>query len=222
MIKKMAQIILNDFLYLIIKKIALIIVKNILYFKLFKKHHDKLNLCSGNQVIEGYTSLDYNFSADLIVNLNKGRLPFKSNSMSVVVCTSAINYFTRLRGQEIINDVYRILKIGGIARFSSQDLELIANKYVNKDAKFFFQKLSNGKERFEGKTMGDKFNSWFYGYESHAGGCKYFYDFETLSELFICAGFKIVEKKNYLDSNLESIDKIDNRKNQMFFLEAVK
>ena len=205
-----------------IKKIALVILKNISYLKLFKKHHYKLNLCSGHQVIEGYTSLDYNFHANLTINLNRGRLPFKSNSISVVVCTSAINYFTRSRGQEIINEVYRILKTGGIARFSSQDLELIANKYVNKDAKFFFQKLPNGEERFEGKTMGDKFNSWFYGYKSHAGGCKYFYDFETLSELFICAGFKIIEKKNYLDSRLENIDKIDNRKNQMFFLEAIK
>jgi len=205
-----------------IKKIALIILKNISYFKLIKKHHDKLNLCSGNQVIEGYTSLDYNFSADLIVNLNKGRLPFKSETMSAVVCTSAINYFTRSRGQEILDEVYRILKVDGIARFSSQDLELIAKKYVNKDTNFFFEKLLNGKERFEGKTIGDKFNSWFYGYETHAGSCKYFYDYETLSSLFVSAGFKIVEKKKYLESNLASVDKIDNRKDQMFFLEAVK
>jgi SAM-dependent methyltransferase len=206
----------------IIKKIALVILKNISYLSFFKKHHEKLNLCSGNQVVEGYTSLDYNFYADLTVNLNRGKLPFKSDSLSVVVCTSAINYFTRSRGQEIINEVYRILKTGGVARFSSQDLEFIANKYVNKDTKFFFQKLSNGKERFEGKTMGDKFNSWFYGYDSHAGGCKYFYDFETLSDLFSSAGFKIIEQKNYLDSRLYNIDMIDNRKNQMFFLEAVK
>jgi len=205
-----------------IKKIALVILKNISYLSFLKKHYEKLNLCSGNQVIEGYVSLDYNFSADLIVNLNRGKLPFKSNSMSVVICTSAINYFTRSRGQEIINEVYRILKTGGVTRFSSQDLELIANKYVNKDTKFFFQKLSNGNERFEGKTMGDKFNSWFYGYKEHAGSCKYFYDFETLSDLFICAGFKSVEKKDYLDSRLDNIEMIDNRKNQMFFLEAIK
>ena len=206
----------------IIKKIALVILKNISYLSFFKKHHDKLNLCSGNQLIDGYTSLDYNFYSDLTVNLNSGKLPFKSESFSAVVCTSAINYFTRSRGQEIIDEVYRILKKGGVARFSSQDLELIANKYVNKDTKFFFQKLANGNESFDGKTMGDKFNSWFYGYDAHAGGCKYFYDFETLSDLFICAGFKIVEKKDYLESRLDNIEMIDNRQNQMFFLEALK
>ena len=139
--------------------------------------------------------MDYNFSANLVINLKTGRLPFKSESMSVIVCTSAINYFTRLRGQETINEVHRILKIGGIARFSSQDLELIAKKYVNKDKKFFFQTLSNGVERFEGETMGDKFNSWFYGYETHGGSCKYFYDYDTLSKLFISAGFKKLKKR---------------------------
>ena len=205
-----------------IKKLTLLILSYITYLKLLKKHHSKLNLCAGNQCIKGYTSVDYNFSANLVINLKTGWLPFKSESMSVVVCTSAINYFTRLRGQEIINEVYRILKIGGIARFSSQDLELIAKKYVNKDEKFFFQKLPSGTERFEGKTMGDKFNSWFYGYKTHGGSCKYFYDFDTLSELFISAGFKIVEKKDYLASRLENIEKIDNRKDQMFFLEAIK
>ena len=187
-----------------------------------KGNEEKLNLCSGKQIIEDYISLDYNFHADLIVNLSSGNLPFKTSSLSVVVCTSAINYFTRKRGYEIICEVYRVLKKGGVARFSSQDLELIAKKYVNKDTAFFFQKLSNGKERFEGVTMGDKFNSWFYGYESHAGGCKYFYDFETLSEVFFNAGFSVVERKQYLESQLENIEKIDNREDQMFFLEAIK
>jgi hypothetical protein len=55
---------------------------------------------------------------------------------------------------------------GGVARFASQDLEWIARRYIEKDREFFFQKLPNGKERFDGKTMGDKFNSWFYGYET--------------------------------------------------------
>ena len=207
-----------------VKKIILLIISKFNYLKFFKNKNKnkKLNLCAGRQKIKGYVSLDYNFHADLTINLNKGPLPFATDSLSVVVCTSAINYFTRKRGQEIINEVYRVLEPGGIARFSSQDLYLIANKYVNKDVKFFFQKLPNGKERFEGKTMGDKFNSWFYGYDSHAGGCKYFYDFETLSDLFSIAGFKLIEQKPYLDSRLKSIELIDNRESQMFFLEAVK
>ena len=94
--------------------------------------------------------------------------------------------------------------------------------YVVKDTDFFFQKLTNGDERFEGKTMGDKFNSWFYGYLTGGGPTKYFYDYETLADLFISAGFSVVEKKKYMDSRLKEIKSIDNREDQMFFLEAVK
>ena len=99
----------------------------------------------------------------------------------------------------------------------------VSKKYVNADKDFFFQKLPSGKERFEGKTMGDKFNSWFYGYKTYGGKrCKYFYDFESLAILFQNAGFEIIEQKEYLESRINDIEKIDNRPEQMFFLEAIK
>lgn len=206
----------------IIRKILLIILEIMSRFKMKGSKVTRLNLCSGDQKIPGYISADLSFDADLTINLSRGRLPFKSDSIEVVACISAINYFTRERGQEIVNEIYRVLCRGGIARFSSQDLEWIAKRYIEKDVEFFFQKLDNGKERFEGKTMGDKFNSWFYGYRTSGGSSKYFYDYETLADLFITAGFSIVEKKGYMDSRIEKIELIDNRKNQVFFLEAVK
>jgi predicted SAM-dependent methyltransferase len=207
---------------LIAKKVLLILLAMTSKLKLSHKQATKLNLCSGNQEILGYISADYNFVADLTINLNRGNLPFRSHSLEVVTCISAINYFTRKRGQEIVDEVYRALARGGVARFASQDLEWIAKRYIEKDRDFFFQKLPNGNVRFEGKTMGDKFNSWFYGYETIGGSSKYFYDYETLEDLFITAGFSVVEKREYMDSRIEEIEQIDNRKNQMFFLEAVK
>ncbi len=205
-----------------LRKIIFIFLEFYSKLGLHKKKPFKVNLCSGNQKIPGYLSVDYSLSAELIINLNKGKLPFKSHSLGVVTCISAINYFTRERGQEIINEVYRVLDNGGIARFASQDLRKIAKKYVENDIDFFFQKLPDGSERFEGKTMGDKFNSWFYGYESGTGSCKYFYDFETLSDMFIIAGFSVVKEKECMESELNYIELIDNRKSQMFFLEAIK
>ncbi len=182
----------------------------------------RLNLCSGAQKIPGYLSVDFGRDADLKLDLNKRNLPLRSNSLEAVTCISAINYFTNKRSQEIINEVYRVLSPGGIARFSSQDLEAIARRYVEKDMDFFFQKLPNGRERFEGKTLGDKFTAWFYGYEINGCPCRSFYDYESLESLFKLAGFSKVEKKSYRESRLEHINLIDNRPDQMFFLEAVK
>jgi predicted SAM-dependent methyltransferase len=188
-----------------------------------KKVWTKLNLCSGPIKIDDYCSVDISSSSDIKLDLEKKLLPFLDNSMEVVICISAINYFSRVRGEEIIADVYRVLKKGGVTRFATQDLADIATKYINRDKKFFFQKLADGRERFEGVTMADKINSWFYGYKTNGGkSCKYFYDYETLELLFLNAGFKSVSRKKFRESKIENIDLIDNRPDQMFFLEAIK
>jgi predicted SAM-dependent methyltransferase len=182
----------------------------------------KINLCSGTIKVPGYCSIDLVLSADLILDLSKVKLPFKNGSIDAAICISGINYFSRLQGEKLVNETYRVLKLGGIARFAVQDLKSLTRKYVEEDYDFFFQKLPNGKERFDGSTLGDKFVSWFYGYPTAGGPCKYFYDYESLAYIFHDAGFSIVEQKSYLESRLSEIDKIDNRPDQMFFLEAVK
>ena len=52
--------------------------------------------------------------------------------------------------------------------------------------------------------------------------CRFFYDYDSLALLFQEAGFSVVERKAYLDSKLEHIELIDNRPEQLFYLEAIK
>jgi len=182
----------------------------------------KVNLCSGTQKLAGYFSVDFSGGADLRLDLSRNDLPFRSGSLDAVVCMSAINYFTRTRAQEIVREVYRVLKPGGVTRFGVQDMEAIARRYVSKDRDFFFQKLADGRDRFEGPTLGDKFAAWFYGYAIKGVPCRYFYDYDSLAYLFTTAGFSRVDRKNYQESRLESIHLIDNRPDQMFYLEAIK
>jgi len=191
-------------------------------FKLSKKKFDKINLCSGPVLLPDYLNIDKGVGVDLVWDLSKSFPPIKPNSIDILVCISSINYFTRARGKEIIEQVYRILKPGGIARFGTQDLRLIVEKYINQDEAFFFQKRPDGNDRFKGKTMCDKINSWFYGYKTAGGTGKYFYDYETLELLFKESGFGMVERKNFRESRIKDIEKIDNREDQMFFLEAIK
>lgn len=179
-----------------------------------------VNLCSGPQAVPGYFSVDL-VGANLNVDLEESLLPFANDSIDRVVCMSAINYFTRERGELIVADIYRILKPGGIFRMGVQDLNEIAKRYVQRDKKFFFQQL-NGRDRFEGVTYADKFNAWFYGYRSNNATCKYMYDYETLTLICENVGFSTIERKNFMESRLAHIEMIDNRPDQMFFLEAVK
>lgn len=188
----------------------------------FRMDIRRVNLCCGPLRILGYLNIDISSSADLPLDLSKKNLPIGDESIDVVVCMSAINYFTRTRAGEIIREVHRVLQPGGIARFAVQDLEHLAVHYVNKDRGFFFQKLPDGRDRFEGPTFGDKFAAWFYGYESGGSTCKYFYDFDSLAFLFHQANFSMVEKSAFHSSRIPGITQIDNRPDQMFFLEAIK
>lgn len=182
----------------------------------------RVNLCCGPIHLEGYINVDLSKTADVVIDLEKELLPFPDQSIDVVVCISAINYFTRQRGEEIIRDVQRALKPGGIARFASQDLRILSAKYLSRDREFYFQKLPDGRERLPGRTFADKFNAFFYGFETVGKHCKYVYDYETLASIFTEAGFGKVSLARYRESAIPGIESIDNRPEQMFFLEAVK
>ena len=182
----------------------------------------KLNLACGNQKVPGYFGIDLVEGADLRLDLARTDLPFAASSLEAVVCMSAINYFTRARAQQLAREMHRVLRAGGVCRVGVQDMKSLAERYVRGDREFFFQKLADGRERFEGPTLGDKFAAWFYGYAVGAHRCEYFYDFESLAHLFREAGFGVVERKAFRESRIAEAALLDNRADQMFFLEAVK
>jgi SAM-dependent methyltransferase len=182
----------------------------------------KVNLCSGTQKVPGWLGIDLVDGADLRLDLARMDLPFPESSLDALVCMSAINYFTRGRAQQLVREMRRVLRPGGVCRIGVQDMRALAERYVREDRAFFFQKLGNGRDRFEGPTLGDKFAAWFYGYAVGAYRCEYFYDFESLAYLFREAGFSLVERKAYRDSRLPEVELLDNRADQMFFLEALK
>jgi SAM-dependent methyltransferase len=196
--------------------------RHVLEFRLRPLGIRKVNLCCGQQRVPGYFGIDAIDGCDLRLDLSLHDLPFAEESLETVVCMSAINYFTRARGRQLVREVFRVLRPGGICRMGVQDMRALAERYVRNDVDFFFQKIPNGRDRFEGPTIGDKFAAWFYGYKINGIPCRYFYDFDSLAYLFKEAGFSTVEKKQFRESRLENIELIDNRPDQMFFLEAVK
>jgi predicted SAM-dependent methyltransferase len=121
---------------------------------------------------------------------------------------SFINYPKKKRALEIIKDVHRVLKKGGVCRFGVQDLELICTKYLS------------------GEFDCERVNRWFGhqdGYVSNGKKNKYVYDYKTLSEMFYYAGFIWVSKKlGYREHFLSPLNVYDNREGQMFYLEAIK
>lgn len=181
-----------------------------------------VNLCAGTQRVPGWLAVDVDGDVDLLLDLSRSDLPFADGSLEAVACMSAINYFARPRALRIVAETHRVLRPGGVARFGVQDLRRLAARYVARDLAFFGQKRPDGTDRFEGETLGDKFASWFYGYPTAGGPCRYVYDYESLALLFHAAGFSVVEERPFQSSRLADAGLLDNRPDQMFFLEAVK
>jgi len=177
----------------------------------------KINLCGGPVKIEGYTNIDKNNGADIVYDI-KNSIPVESNSIEIIVMSQALNYFTYEECKFVIKEIYRVLIPGGIIRVSLPDLKIFAKAYLENDTDFLFQKLPSGKDRFVGKTIGDKFISEAYYY----GDQKYFFDFGSCAELFHEQGFRHVRQCKYRESIIPNIEKIDDRPELSFYLEAIK
>ncbi len=168
----------------------------------------KVNLCGAG--LKDFINIDASWKADKTVNLNRRKIPMKDNSVDVLICMSAIGYFTKERGEFLIRDVHRILKYGGVCRFGTQDLELICENFLANDPDFKCERI----------------NEWFNGYEASGHKSKYVYDEITLLKLFINSGFDM--SNIFCMPYQESADltvklgQYDNRSEQMFFIEAVK
>jgi predicted SAM-dependent methyltransferase len=196
--------------------------RKLLEYRLRPLGVQKVNLCCGPKQVPGYFGIDVIAGCDLHLDISRYDLPFRDDGLEAVVCMSAINYFTRRRAEELVRETFRVLRQGGVCRMGVQDMRALSERYLRNDTEFFFQKLPDGKDRFEGPTIGDKFAAWFYGYAIKGMPCRYFYDYDSLAYLFKEAGFSIVDKKQFRESRLKGIELIDNRPDQMFFLEAVK
>ncbi|MEZ7196518.1 class I SAM-dependent methyltransferase [Pseudodesulfovibrio karagichevae] len=181
----------------------------------------RVNLCCGTNLLPGYVNLDVNPPADIVIDLDEKLLPFPDASVRHLVCISAINYLARERAAEVVADVHRVLVPGGIARFAVQDLRELVSHYLQGDA-FYAEKLPDGRDRFPGATFGDKLNEFFGGFRAGTKRCRHVYDFQSLSLLFSQAGFDSIRRMEYRESAIPGIEAIDNRPEQMFFLEAVK
>ena len=105
---------------------------------------NRVNLCCGPILLNDYVNVDINPVADVVIDLEKELLPFPDNSVDTLICIAGINYFSRQRGIEIITDVHRVLRPGGVARFATQDLRKLATSYIEGDARFFNQTLPDG------------------------------------------------------------------------------
>ena len=91
----------------------------------------KLNLGCGGSRVEGYINVDlYSEARDLQCDLSKFPYPFKDNSADEIVMSHVIEHLSWQITERVLEEVYRILKPGGMFVVGFPDFLECARNYV--------------------------------------------------------------------------------------------
>jgi len=159
--------------------------------------------------VDGWKSPATDFEYDL-----RETIPLSDNSVSYIFTEHVLEHVTLEEGKLVLKEFYRILEKDGIARIVVPDLDLCCKAFLSKDTDWF----AKVDDKFETAGMG--FNSIFY---NHAH--RYIYDFESLNQMLLDAGFKTIKKQKYnesFDQNLLVNKSSDSRTLVSLYVEAVK
>lgn len=92
-----------------------------------------LNIACGMRFHEDWINIDFSANSPLIRKTNiLGGLPFDQASIDVAYSSHFLEHLAPEQAQALLNDVFRILKPGGILRVVVPDLENICREYLKK------------------------------------------------------------------------------------------
>jgi len=152
------------------------------------KKQKMLHLGCGKRNIPGFIHVDLDDFSHIDYRHEISTLPmFLANSVDLIYCAHALEYFDREGAKNVLKEWYRVLKPGGILRIAVPDFENIVNvykKYKDLDHKGILGPLYG---RMAIKTKkGEK-----YIYHKTA------YDFKSLKKVLETAGFKKIKRYDW-------------------------
>jgi len=135
-------------------------------------------------------------------NLEYG-LPFSDDSVDFVYTSHVLEHFFLESAENVLRDIYRVLKIGGRCRVCVPDLQytylLYAQGHKEEALSYFF-----------GHRNGE--------FNKH----RYMYDFELLAALLEKVGFRSIERCAYQQGLVPDLDRLDDRPEETLYVECVK
>lgn len=160
----------------------------------------KINLGSGRTIKKGFLNIDLLPGADLTLDL-RNPLPFESNSCELIFSE---HFFEHVQYPgpvtSLFKECHRILKPGGILKFSVPDTEWPLKAYATgPDADYFRACLEHNWHPSDCQTMIEHINFHFRQNGQHC----FAYDYETAKKALHNAGFRNIMKDLY-DPELDS------------------
>lgn len=193
----------------------------IVYSNLNKKNKiKKLHIGCGAIYKEGWINIDNNSDKnikkiDLVWDLRK-KLPFPGNSVDFIYSEHFIEHLTYQQGQELLKNLFNIIKKKGVLRIACPDLKKIINGYYYNNWReqswvkdFNFSWI---KSRCEMVNICVNKNQW---------GHQYVYDEEDLKRALRDVGFKKIKKEKFKNSKYPELKNLETRKDSLI-IEAIK
>ena len=126
-----------------------------------------LNVGGGEWSSPGWYNIDKCDGATHVHDFRKKKtFPFKSNTFQFVFSSHVLEHFNNDEAQNIINEMYRVLKPGGTLRISVTYVYAAYNALLANDIGFF----DNGEILIKGKNIETKFINFFCSYGRDEGG----------------------------------------------------
>ena len=146
-----------------------------------RKDHLCLHLGCGKRHLPGYVHIDIASYPHIDYRQDIRRLPmFKDNSVDLIYCSHALEYFDRLEVQEVLKEWRRVLKKGGILRLAMPDFASLVKIYHK------YKKLE--------RIIGPIYGRWPINAEQSILYHKTGYDFSSLKELLTAQGFRKIRR----------------------------
>lgn len=111
---------------------------------------------------------------------------FENETVDLIVSSHVLEHITAVEGEAFLQDLYRIMKHGAVARIAVPDAETLVDMYKNKKLDMF-DEINNGCKyaNFESGKL------WSLLFEGH----RMAYDYDGIKTLAESVGFKVSKKK---------------------------
>lgn len=207
---------------------------------------NKINLGCGPGGVDGWTNYDWGLlplvnkfpkwlvflvkigalNRNYITNWPKFRLfdirkrfNEKNNSTDVVYCSQVLEHFEKWEALKISQEVYRILKKGGIYRVSVPDINLLIERFEkNGNTDQLAQAIWGFDKQIEPKSRLQRMARLFI--RDH----QWLYDVNSMKILLGKAGFRRISVCAFKKGNCPDLDKLDleDHRSSSLYLEAIK
>jgi predicted SAM-dependent methyltransferase len=91
----------------------------------------RLHLACGGHVLDEWANIDLDSKGDVIGWNLTNRLPVRSDTIELIYCEHFIEHITLKQATVLLADCYRVLRSGGILRFSTPNLMKLVDEYLS-------------------------------------------------------------------------------------------